>query len=329
MSEPENMSLSDRANEIAQLSSLVKAKSILDPAAKLVIDGTFRPNTWWLAADEVVLKPGAKIEFPASVVNVSRELYLVAEKITIEDPANPALITWEQIAPPAPPDRGQAASGAPGSGDGGNGGRGGDGAPGTSGTAGTDAPSFTLMIRTLAGGTVNLDFKGGPGGNGGMGQRGGDGGAGARGAGARQARTTGPFGVTIWQPWCESGPGQGGNGGDGGTGGMGGVGGRGGRGGSITIVSLPEGLPILTNAILRNVDGGMGGSPGATGAGGNGGAGGPEGELANFCNSAGRNGVPGHPGPGGAVGPQGEDGGAGRTFVASLTTQQFESLFGY
>lgn len=329
MPDPTEIRLADRANEVAQLSQLVRAKWILDPAAQIIVEGAVQPNTWWVAADEIVFKPGGHLVFPEHVTKGSRELYIVAERITIEDPLSPALITWETTPPSPMPDRGQAPTGGAGSGDGAAGGRGADGAPGTTGGRGADAPNLTILLRTLAGGTLELLFEGAIGGPGGAGQRGGDGGAGARGSRARQARSSGPFGTTIWHPWCEAGPGWGGRGGDGGTGGQGGTGGPGGRGGSITIVSIPEALPILTNALRRRVKGGDGGAGGTGGTGGNPGAGGPEGELANFCNSAGRNGAAGSPGAQGPQGVKGPDGEEGRTFVGSLSEKQFLDLFGF
>lgn len=329
MSDLSEIQLSDRANEIAQLSALVKAKSILDPGAKIVIEGVVHANTWWIAADEIIFKPGSKLIFPLSVTSVSRDVYIVAEKITVEDALNPALITWDKTTDTPPPDRGQASAGSGGSGEGATGGRGGDGAPGTTGSIGREAPNLTILLRTLAVGTLSLDLSGAPGAQGGTGQRGGSGGSGATGSSAQQGRKGGPFGTTIWLPYCEAGPGQGGRGGDGGTGGIGGTGGNGGRGGSVTIVSIPEALPVFTNALLIDTDGGRRGPGGIGGTGGDPGAGGAEGQLASFCNSAGRNGIAGSLGATGIDGSDGEDGNPGRAFVGMLTEDQFVALFGF
>ena len=124
MTDLTQVQLSGRANEIAQLSSLVKAKAILDPAARIVIEGVVKAQTWWVAADEIVFKAGSQLIFPQNVTDNSREVYIVAERITIENPLQPALVSWEKLPASAAPDRGQAVTGGDGSGDGASGGRG-------------------------------------------------------------------------------------------------------------------------------------------------------------------------------------------------------------
>lgn len=323
---PQRIDLSERAEIIADVSARVRATCVMDPQRKFEVKGTQEATSWWIAAHEIVFHPNATLVFPSSVYSQSHELFLVANKVVLVDPSKPPTISWGKPSRNVPADRGQASSGPPGAGDGAAGTGGSPGTPGIPGEGGGDAPSITLIARSLNG-ALTVDFSGGRGGAGGSGQKGGDGGAGARGSRARQARSSGPFGMTIWEPWCEAGPGHGGRGGDGGPGGGGGTGGRGGRGGAVTIVSLKDGLPTFTQAIRTDVGGGAGGDGGAPGPGGNAGAGGPEGELANFCNSAGRNGSAGASGGQGLKGEKGDPGTAGRTYVSVLTTEQFSQLF--
>lgn len=40
----------DRANELAQVSAIVKAKAILDPHAELIVQGDVRPSALYAAA---------------------------------------------------------------------------------------------------------------------------------------------------------------------------------------------------------------------------------------------------------------------------------------
>lgn len=323
---PQQIELSERAEIIADVSARVRATCVMDPQRQFEVKGIQEATSWWIAAREIVFHPNATLVFPSSVYSQSHELFLVADNIVLLDPSKPPTITWGKPGRSVPADRGQAASGPPGTGDGAAGTGGSPGTPGMPGEAGGDAPSITLIARSLNG-AVSVDFSGGRGGTGGPGQKGGDGGAGARGGRARQARASGPFGITIWEPWCESGPGRGGPGGNGGPGGDGGIGGRGGRGGAVTIVSLKDALPTFTQAIRSDVGGGAGGDGGAFGLGGNAGAGGPEGELASFCNSAGRDGRPGAAGAPGSKGEKGDPGVTGRTYVSILTPEQFSQLF--
>lgn len=328
--EPQSVDLTTRSAAIAQVSSLIKAAAIVGGLRKVVIEGEYVLNTWWLPASEIEFKPGSSLLVSVDAAAQSREIYIVASRITIDDPANPPKITWQTVAVPPQPDRGQASAGAPGAGAGAAGGSGTSGAPGATGARGADAPSLTLMFKQLSPGPLAVDFKGGKGGAGGAGQKGGDGGAGAQGDAARQDRRGGPFGTTIWLPGCASGPGWGGRGGDGGAGGAGGTGGTGGAGGSITLVSLPEALPTITQAVRSYVDGGVGGDGGPDGLGGNPGFGGPEGPLANFCNSAGRVGAPGAAGVSqGQFGVAGQSGPSGRLYVGSLDASQFKGLFDF
>jgi hypothetical protein len=327
---PQPVDIATKATAIAEVSSQVQASGvILDGLKKVVIQGQYTLATWWLAASELEFKAGSSLVISSDVAKQSHEIFIIAKRITIDDPAHPPSITWETIVPSPPADRGQAGAGPHGAGAGGGGGNGTPGAPGATGTEGAPAPSLTLMFETLAPGPLLINFNGGQGGPGGVGQKGGDGGPGAQGSSASQAHDSGPFNTTIWHPWCASGPGQGGHGGTGGTGGPGGTGGRGGTGGSVTLVSIAEFLPTITQAVRVDVSGGTSGIPGAPGNGGNSGPGGPEGPLASFCNSAGRNGSPGGPGPAGGPGAPGSPGGSGRDYVSSLTAEQFTRLFGF
>ena len=326
---PQRTNLIDRAEQVAEVSARVRPIMALDPQRKVIVDGEMPWSSMILAAREIVFKPGSRLVFHESLVNTAAHFFIVADRLVVEDPNNPGVITWARSSPSAPGDRGRAAAGPPGAGHGAGGGAGAAGAPGQTGAEGTDSPALTLMARTLVNGGVVVDFRGGSGGAGGVGQVGGNGGGGAQGTPARQSRTRGPFNATIWNPWCDAGPGQGGRGGDGGAGGPGGLGGTGGDGGNVTLVSLNEHLPVFTQSIRVNIGGGDGGAGGAGGAGGPGGPGGPEGQLANFCNSAGRHGGPGSGGTTGPFGNKGAPGKAGQSFIAPLNNEQFAALFGF
>jgi len=326
---PQKIDLVDQADTIAGVAARAKATVALNPQRRIVIDGQVTFGSQVVTAREIVFKPKGRMVFTDATPNTSGHFFLVADRIIVEDPNNPGTISWEQSIPGKPSDRGQATVGSGGSGEGAAGGAGATGASGATGSPGQNAPELTVMVRTIGNGGLVVDFGGGEGGEGGMGQAGGAGGAGAQGSGARQARQGLPFGGTAWLPYCESGPGMGGQGGSGGTGGQGGIGGRGGNGGNVTLVSTPNNLPTLFQAVRVGMGGGKGGKGGAAGTGGAAGAGGPEGPLANFCNSAGRNGAAGAAGSSGSVGPSGEQGRAGQPFVAQLEDKQFESLFGF
>lgn len=325
---PKPVDLVDQAEAIASVSTQVKAVMALDAQRRLVIDGQRPWTAQVLAARELVFRPGSSLVLTDSAATAGH-FFIIADRIVIEDPNKPGVITWDRPSLAAPSDRGQAGSGSPGQGEGGGGGAGTSGAPGASGLVGRDAPELTLMVRTLGNGGPIIDLAGGKGGQGGVGQSGGNGGGGAQGSGARQARQGGLFGSTIWLPYCEAGPGRGGDGGSGGSGGVGGTGGQGGRGGNVTLVSTASNLPTLFTAIRVNMGGGAGGDGGPGGAGGQGGSGGPEGPLANFCNSAGRAGSRGAAGGVGSTGTKGDSGRAGQPFIGQLKNEQFVQLFGF
>jgi hypothetical protein len=326
---PIKIDLADQADVIGQVAAKAKSTTAIDPSRKIVVDGDLQVGVQQLTAQTIVFKPNARLIFNDQSPNAAGQFFIIADRIEVQDPLKPGVITWVRSVPAGPPDRGQATPGSNGGSVGARGATGNPGAAGNEGTAGSSAPALTLFVRTIATGGLTIDFRGGDGGAAGVGQSGGNGGAGAQGDGARQARSGLPFGGTLWQPWCESGPGRGGDGGAGGLGGPGGLGGKGGRGGNVTLASVPSNLPALFQAIRVNEGGGAGGLGGAAGAGGQGGAGGPEGPLANFCNSSGRNGSPGTLGATGVAGSNGEIGTAGQPFVASVTDEQFKTWFGF
>lgn len=324
--EPAN--IAEKAPSIADAASKYKIIHVISGPQTLEVTGDYVVNTWWIGAEKIKFAPGSKLVISSEALKSSREVYIFAKSIEV-DPANPPIITWMPPNMSAPGDRGQAKSGANGSGVGANGAAGTDGASGTTGERGFDAPSVVLMFMNLSPGPLRIEMNGSSGGIGSKGQRGGDGGYGARGSAAQQDyRDAGLLGK-VWLPACSSGPGKGGSGGAGGAGGQGGIGGVGGSGGSVTLISIPEALPTLTQAIKIDVEGGVGGAGGAGGDGGSGGQGGNEGQLASFCNSADRHGSAGNSGSIGVSGVTGENGNSGRVYVGSFTREQFRDIFGW
>lgn len=322
----DNSTFDGKEEVIADMIPRVRTAIQLKPRRE--ISGDFVTDSWFFGARELIFKKDARLIFSQAAMSKRSELFVVAEKITIEDGVG--TITCERSEPPAQGDRGQAPSGAPGQGDGANGTPGATGVQGITGGAGQNMADVTLVVSTLAGnGNLEVSTVGGVGGMGGRGQRGGDGGAGSQGAPARQdSRDAGwPIG-RVWLPACASGPGQGGNGGSGGSGGQGGTGGEGGRGGTVTLASEPGKHQILTQAINVVSEGGAGGKPGEGGAGGAGGAAGPEGQLATFCNSAGRTGSPGAVGGTGALGIDGNKGKPGPQLIVSVEAATLSDWFG-
>lgn len=326
---PKAVDIADDADKLSEIFARAKSTYVLNPNRRFVVEGDTYFGAQLLATNELIFKPKARLIFQDGTPNTSGSFYIVANKIVVEDPNKPGIITWQRNIPAAPADRGQAPAGPGGSGEGARGGDGASGAPGATGLTGPSAPALTVFTRNAGQGGLVADFSGGEGGPGGVGQIGGNSGAGTRGSSARQSRTPGPFNTTIWLPSCESGPGQGGNGGNGGIGGPGGLGGKGGNGGNVTLVSTPERIATLFQAVRVNMGGGDGGPGGLGGGGGQGGPGGSEGQLASFCNSAGRNGVAGSSGSSGAVGGKGEQGRAGQPFVSHLSEDQFKALVGF
>jgi len=326
---PKTLHLADQAELVSPIAAQARTTNVISPGRRFVVDGDTLFSSQLLTAKEVVFKPGSRLIFADSTLATASHFFIVADRIVVEDPSKPGVITWQRVTPPGPGERGQAASASSGSGEGANGGAGPEGTTGSTGISGLNAPQLTVFTRNVGAGGLVVDFRGGDGGEGGIGQIGGDGGAGAQGGSARQARQGLPFGGTAWLPSCESGPGKGGDGGAGGKGGSGGIGGRGGNGGNVTLASTAQNLPTLFQAVRVNIGGGGGGAGGKGGVGGKGGNGGPEGALANFCNSAGRNGVSGGKGADGARGNPGEVGRAGQPFVTQVDDTTFTTLFGF
>lgn len=320
---PENISLARNPNKVADLSAHAKAALVLAPQRKIDVKGTYIVHTWWLAADELIFEPGAKLVFDPSGRDDRGWDGLVAREIIIKEPSKGATITWLKPRAGLGATRGQAADGSAGEGYDSAGARGAEGGVGVTGRAGADAPDLMLVVRTLVNGGLTIDFSGANGGRGGPGQRGGNGGAGAQGHPAHEKMY---FHQAVG---CAGGPGTGGAGGPGGRGGQGGAGGPGGAGGNVTLISIKDAVPTLERAIRINVGGGNGGAPGTPGLGGAGGKGGPGGQTDTWCTRGRGPGANGAHGGKGIPGTKGEHGPAGQLFTAYITDAQLHKLFGF
>lgn len=300
--------------DLAESVKIVKDASILGGGEDYVVQGTKRFDGWFLKANRLVFEPGSKLVFSRDAQNRRNSFFIVAKEIVVKDANSPGSVTWDRSSiENAPSAVGQAASGSHGQGDGENGGTGANGATGNTGYPGKNAPNLTVFVFSTPSSGPEIDFRGQDGGKGGNGLKGGDGGNGQKGQPASQDMVN-----------CRRGGGNGGTGGAGGTGGTGGTGGNGGGGGSVTLVSIADRLPTLTQRFRLNVRGGAGGPNGNGGEGGNGGQGGPGGQEARpYCGggSAGGNGSKGSIG---SEGGRGADGLDGDVFVGSLTEQQFK-----
>lgn len=319
-----------RIEILTESGSRTRGALALDPQRRVVISGTVVWPTWFLSTRELVFEPGATLVFGRLPPDYAGRLELVADRIVIRDPQQPGVITWSRPEREAPREIGQAATGSPGRGIGAGGGQGAQGEQGLQGSQGADAPDIEVFVRTIATGTLVVDFAGSDGGQGGVGQRGGQGGPGTQGESSRTARQSLPFGGWTYRPWCDAGPGHGGPGGPGGRGGDGGVGGTGGRGGDVTLTSDPESIERIRRAIRVVNRGGEGGPGGGAGLGGLGGAGGPVGPVTRYCTDPGdRHGAAGGPGGSGQAGQRGTQGSAGQQYFSQLTAAQFAALFGF
>ncbi len=321
--EPQEFDPASRATEFAPIASEVSAVNTFRDGESLTIKGEYRSDSYLVTAPRIVFEPGSRIIFTSEARNLRDEFFIVANIIETPTSGSPPSITWEASVPAAPGGRGQASTGASARGWGGHGSPGATGAVGNPGGPGQVGPDITLFITEMQGGALVINAAAGAGGPGGPGQKGGDGSAGYQGQPAENER------VLNAAVSCKRGPGRGGNGGAGGRGGVGGTGGVGGRGGDVTLVSIPEALPSLTQKIRIDLSGGQGGQGGPAGAGGSGGAAGPEGSLTTFCRSAGRVGSPGSNGPGGSRGANGAAGDAGDFYVGSLPSDRFNNLFNF
>jgi hypothetical protein len=289
----------------------------------LVIEGEMRYVLPLLSVGTIVFKPGSRLIISISTRDSSAppEFYLLAQRIEVEDAANPGSIVWDPGPdPPIPPVIGQPASPGPYGSEEGIGKPGSDGADGSPGLLGRSAPSITIIVQH-ASTLPEIMLCGQSGGRAASGQPGGQGGRGGNGSPAAQSAFN-----------CMKGPGHGGDGGRGGNGGRGGPGGQGGDGGTLTLL-LPElEMPDDANSYARSlvrahVEGGMGGSGGqggAGGAGGDGGAGGPA--QLPWCQGGGPGGQAGSRGEDGANGPPGENGRTGTVSIGFLNSKVLRSL---
>lgn len=296
--------------------------SLIGLAKEFVVSGDMPHDSYFLGAETIRFKPGARLIFSDKALKVRNNLIVAAKTIVNEDQAKPGVITWARGTGPAasPPQSGQAPAGPHGAGHGQSGGAGSNGAQGNGGIGGQDAPNLTLFMISANGAPPVIDLRGQPAGKGGAGQKGGDGGVGHQGA---------PASSTLFD--CRSGAGYGGNGGPGGNGGQGGRGGIGGRGGTVTLVSLPTAFPALLQLVRTDVSGGDGGEGGDGGSGGGGGPGGAQGAPSlPFCRDEpsrrGANGPSGQPGSKGDMGAVGLQGDATYT---TLTQEAFNRLFDF
>lgn len=320
---PQPFDPASRAAEFAPIASETAATNIFRAGEALVIDGEYRSDSYLVTAPRIIFEPGSRIVFTTAAQNLRDEFFIVADVVETPTSGAPPVITWEKTSSDAPGGRGQASTGPAARGWGGHGSPGATGAVGNPGKPGQVGPDFALFVTEMEGGALVINASGSSGGPGGPGQKGGDGSAGYQGQSAENERV---FNAAVS---CKRGPGRGGNGGAGGQGGVGGSGGVGGRGGDVTLVSIPEALPVMTQKIRIDLSGGQGGQGGPAGAGGAGGARGPEGALTTFCRSAGRVGSPGPAGSSGSRGASGAAGDAGDFYVGSLSDERFEALFGF
>jgi len=278
-----------------------------------VVEGETRFDGWFVVADRIVFKSGARLVFTRQALERRRNFYIVAAEMSSEDGANPGTITYEP--PPAstaPATPGQAPTGPHGPSDGASGGTGQSGQQGAEGGTGFAAPSLTVTVMKVATSGPTIDFRGGPGEQGGQGQKGGDGGVGRQGS---------PASSSLFD--CKAGGGRGGDGGLGGRGGPGGRGGRGGPGGTVTIMSPADLLPSLSTKFRLLVSAGQPGQSGMPGEGGGGGPAGAGGQEAKPYCGGGDGGAFKGPGQRGDPGLPGLAGVDGDFLVGAITPEQF------
>jgi hypothetical protein len=281
-------------------------------ASDYTVEGNQRFDGFFLKADKLIFKSGAKLVFSRQALQNRRVFYVVARQIVMQNNAAPGTITWEGATDNFVPNvAGQAGTGNyPGGG-------GQAGAQGNEGRAGESAPSLYLAVLSVPGSGPIIDFQGFVGGSGGQGQKGGSGGAGGPGDNASQDLVN-----------CRRGAGNGGGGGAGGPGGPGGLPGRGGNGGSFTLLTTPDLIAPLTARLRVLVAGGSAGAPGSGGPGGEGGPGGPGGaEALPWCRgsgSQGPNGPPGAQGPIAAADTGARRGTAGDFLLGGMSQEDFK-----
>lgn len=294
--------------------------SLIGLPKEFVVSGDTPYDSYFLGAETIRFKPGARLIFSEKALKVRNNLIVAAKTIVSEDQQKPGIITWARGNGPAtsPPQSGQAPGGPHGADDGQSGGPGSNGAQGNAGIDGQAAPNLSLFMISASGAPPIIDLRGQPGGDGGTGQRGGDGGVGHQGR---------PASAQIYQ--CKSGAGYGGSGGAGGNGGQGGRGGIGGTGGTVTLVSLPTAFPALLQLVRTDVSGGDGGGGGAGGGGGSGGPGGAPGAPAlPYCKAEPtRHGTDGPVGQSGGKGDKGAVGLQGDVNYTTLSPDAFNGIF--
>ena len=244
-----------------------KAKDVHDSVVlvglskEFVVDGDTAYDSYFLGAEKITFKPGARLIFSEKALKLRPNLIVAAKSISMDDQAKPGVITWDRGQGPSapPPSAGQAPGGSHGVGDGQSGGPGSNGAIGGQGISGENGPNLTLFVTQFINAPPVIDVSGQAGGIGDTGQAGGDGGVGHKGSPASENVVN-----------CTSGAGYGGNGGVGGNGGTGGTGGTGGAGGTVTLVSLPTAFPAVLQLVRVITAGGTGGDGGNGGPGGKG-----------------------------------------------------------
>lgn len=296
---------------------IIRDQDFIPLSRPLIIEGDYVFNGWFIVADRIVFKPGARLIFSRQAMEGRSNFFVVAREMVSEDPNAPGTITYERPAPNgAAALSGQAPTGRHATEDGSRGGVGSAGAQGNDGPRGFGAPTLTITVLSVPGSGPVIDFTGGLGGQGGQGQRGGDGGNGAKGTPASQSMFD-----------CKAGGGRGGDGGQGGQGGVGGTGGQGGEGGTITVIAPADLLPSLSQKFRVVVAGGDGGAGGLPGPGGNGGAAGPGGQDARPYCGGGSAGNPGAAGGEGRPGSSGQTGVHGDFFVGEITAEMFEQVY--
>lgn len=288
------------------------------------VEGDYFLFTSVVIADRLNLLGNASLVFSRDTVLQSKAarqcepaVYVVSSEMNLQ--GGLATVTWDRAPNERIPlDRGQAPAGASAVAPGESGSDGSAGAPGNSGFAGRSAPTIYLVLTTVTGDKLTLDFQGEVGGVGGVGQTGGNGGSGRQG---RSASKT-PFG-------CKRGPGAGGNGGNGGDGGPGGVGGDGGDGATVVVITTNGNEAHVRNSLSVNIAGGQGGPGGPGGEPGRGGKGASEGVAQRpYCRPAGQDGQMGEDGLVGDSGSSGQNGLDGDYFLLALPDEEFEGLLG-
>lgn len=306
------------AQETNQLVVSAISGTAYPPVLDFVVEGEKLYNGHVLSAERIIFKPGARLIFSPTIVRRTSDLFIIAREISSEDNQNPGTITWQDTPQTIPPTKGYGASGADNGGIvGATGGAGATGPVGFTGEAGYNAPSLTLLVKSIPA-ALKVELAGEDGGPGGEGGTGGSGGQGGPGSPAAQNLVN-----------CMHGAGDGAAGGTGGAGGQGGDGGSGGNGGTLTLIAEENDLPAITLMLLTTLSGGQGGSAGTGGAGGAGGPGGHGGQESRpYCRGNGNNGPQGGAGQAGGPGTAGQNGSSGNFYVGGLAVAAITKILG-